>query len=1454
MKILYVATDRRAAELAAYALRNIAHDVKVSWAGSQSAAMAWAEGNRDIAALIFEADVDDPACAAFVGRLRDQGLAAPVFAVTAERDGAPPAMLGTGPDDYVVSSQSLLADLPDVVRRGLQRAQNRDTVAQKLRDAERALELLRQERAADAAAAAEKFRQREAELGTALDESVAIRSALEFRVTVVEAARQQAERQASIEQTAAVDLQAGLEARLLREASTREILERKLAEGQAARRALEERHSTELRSAAKDLAERQSHFDAGLAAADAARDALEQKLAKSHAALVRSEEQRESEAALAASDLARRKAEYSAAIAEVTRARDALAQKLSNTTATLEEIRQLRSAEAVAAAGHLARREQELAAMLVEASDARSALERQLADTEAASQLADERGSADRAAAARRQEEFEGLLAQAAATRSTLEQKLANLETAHQNAIERFTSELKTAASRLAERQAEHDAAALQAAAAREALEQQVRDGAMALERAAQDRAQDAADAATTRADLERRLGDVEAARERADERAMVELAAASRRESDLEAQLAQVADARAGLEQQLRDIQAAYERAQNERTEESAAAARHLARRETELGGLLTEAADTRTTLEQRLADSETARQAADERATLELAAAAQRHGDLEVRLELAASTRLALEQQLRDREAALEQARLEHAEESASAARHLAQRETELRTTIAEAAEIRTALERRLAEAEDAHRISEDRGSAERAAASQRQTELESQLDQAAAMRSALEQNLAAAEAAHRDADERHKSELSIAEAQLAESQAEYAARLLQAIAARDAVEQQLRTTAATLERVEQERAAQAEAASAHLARRESELGTMLTEAAETRTTLERRLADTEAARQLIEELAADERTAASLRQSELEAQIALEIEAKKVAEQDLTNTRQALGRLGLERDSLQLTLKTAHDQVQQLDTALAEERDGRGHERTAAEIDRLKQAAEYAALQRTLDEVREDHQAITRAASEHFAEVGRLSTLLTDRDARLQQLTDRHLASEQAAREALAEIESKLHAAVEAGNAEAATLQSDIKNLKRELEITTKDRDALRAKADRLPHLQTQLDESRAEIRRLLEHSPYGICRVTRDGSIVRVNRALLRLLGYRTADELRSTDFATGVFPSADDLRWLIERCLSTDAKETVETTWKRKDGRGRIIRLLAFAAPAESVEMIVEDITDLRTTEEKLGQAQRMEAVGRLASEVAVTCNHLLRDVSEDGHQWLDAIGSDSALRQRGELLLGEVTRAASFLQQIAVYGEQQTSALEPVNVTEVLRRLEPVLKRVAGDEITFVLPKTARPLNIDVGAERLERILVNIAGYARQRMPHGGRLKIDLTRVTVDGKFMARYPNVRPGAHALITVTEEHSQEASHWPNGHRNEPAGADGGQPSTAKPGVDVGVLLELVGDCGGHLWMAAEPSGNMVLKIHLPQRVSDGLAEPQAPSPRTVEERSTGRWFGH
>jgi len=237
--------------------------------------------------------------------------------------------------------------------------------------------------------------------------------------------------------------------------------------------------------------------------------------------------------------------------------------------------------------------------------------------------------------------------------------------------------------------------------------------------------------------------------------------------------------------------------------------------------------------------------------------------------------------------------------------------------------------------------------------------------------------------------------------------------------------------------------------------------------------------------------------------------------------------------------------------------------------------------------------------------------------------------------------------------------------------------------------------------------------------------------------------------------------------------------------------------------------------------------------------VAVTCDNLLRDVSQDGQQWLAAIHGDTALRHQGELLIGEVTRAASFLRQLSVYGNKQTMGIGPVNLQRVLRELEPVLKRVAGDDIELGLPQAVPAVYIDVEPERLERVLVNVASYARERMPRGGRLNVELATVIVDRRFIAKYPNVRPGDHVLITITEVRGSASTDVP---------------ASEKPGVDLGALLSLVGECGGHLWMSAEPPGNMVLKIHLPRPASDSQQEPYAPVARPDQKRTRARWFRH
>ena len=213
------------------------------------------------------------------------------------------------------------------------------------------------------------------------------------------------------------------------------------------------------------------------------------------------------------------------------------------------------------------------------------------------------------------------------------------------------------------------------------------------------------------------------------------------------------------------------------------------------------------------------------------------------------------------------------------------------------------------------------------------------------------------------------------------------------------------------------------------------------------------------------------------------------------------------------------------------------------------------------------------------------------------------------------------------------------------------------------------------------------------------------------------------------------------------------------------------------------------------------------------------------------------------------MILSEVTRAASFLRQLSVYGEKQTSALAGVDVNTVLRDLAPVLKRVAGDDIELVLPKKVIALNVDVDAERVERVLVNIAAYGRARMPSGGRLIIELARVVVDRDFVTKYPNVRQGAHALISVTEVRTAASAEWPIGIR-EPVEATAIAATSERPGVDLGALQALIGDCGGHLWMKAEPGGDMELKIHLPLRSAD--SSRSAGVVRSALGRSVSAWF--
>ena len=1315
-----------------------------------------------------------------------------------------------------------------------QAAQSRDALAAELSVATAALEEARQARRTDAAAAAEQLRRREAELQA---DAAAARTALDNALAEADAAHQDTRQRAAVDLAAANERQAALEDLLTQESDRRTGLDRKLTAAETAHQEADRRHAAELTRVAAGLADLQARYDAALEDGAAARTALERQIAEAaarladlqalhDAALEQTAAARtafERQTAEAAAGLADLQALHDAALEDTAAARAAFERQIAEaasvldrqtveaasilerqtveTASALERANQERAAEAAAAAERLAGMEADLGARLAEAVAAGAAFEATLTDAESSLRHAVQRAAEDAAAAAARQAALEERLAQELDRGMGLERQVSAAETARQETDRRHASELALAVAHLASLQTRHDTAVTEHAAARAALAERLIDTATAHQHAEDRAAAALADASAREADLVERLtkeSDARAAGEQDLTGARTESARGrartlsvistyrrwarerkARLEAGLEERLAQETNRGSDLERQVSAAETARQETDQRHASELALAETDLASLQTRYDTAVTEHAAAHSALEQRLIEAATAHQYDEDRAAAALAAASAREADLVERLAKESDARTAGEQDLTG-------ARMESAR---GRARTLSVVSTYRRWARERKARLEAGLEERLAQ-------ETNRGGD-------------------------LERQLSAAETARQETDQRHASELALAETHLASLQTRYDAAVTEHAAAHSALEQRLIEAATAHQHAEDRAAAALAAASA----RETDLVERLAKESDARTTGEQDLTETrtESARGRARTLSviSTYRRWTREQKARFEAQLTGE---RADADRALRAKDEELGRTHLERETLQQRLGTTHEQLQHLHRIVDEEREAHELARVTSESELQRVSAEYGQIRQSFDRLQSAFQTLEQIAGEHAAERARLETVVADRDNQLSAQTERHRVAEQAAHDAFAQLHEKLGQTVAAGRSEIARLQQ-------ELEATWTHAEALRGVAARVPDLQTELERSRNEQRRQFERAPYALCRCSESGAIADANHSFVTLLGYRRVDELRDMGFAAAAHDSAGDLGWLLDRARTTRKTEVVEIQWKTRQGRHLLVRLQALATTG-SIDIAAEDITGVRALEDRLRQAQRMEAVGRLASEVAVTCDAMLRDVARGAQEWL-ARGSDDALR--AERLLADVARAASLLRQLEMYGQEQVRALEPVSAQRVLRDLAPVLKRLVGDQIELVLPKSAGAFTVDVDAERLERVLINVAGYARDRMSSGGQVRIDLATRAVGRRFTARYSNVRPGDHVLITVTELPAVGEVRGDSERSSQ---------SSDKPGVDLGVLLGLIASCGGHLWLEAQPAGNMVVKIHLPK-----------PAAATATDKGGGRlsrWF--
>jgi two-component system, cell cycle sensor histidine kinase and response regulator CckA len=300
---------------------------------------------------------------------------------------------------------------------------------------------------------------------------------------------------------------------------------------------------------------------------------------------------------------------------------------------------------------------------------------------------------------------------------------------------------------------------------------------------------------------------------------------------------------------------------------------------------------------------------------------------------------------------------------------------------------------------------------------------------------------------------------------------------------------------------------------------------------------------------------------------------------------------------------------------------------------------------------------------------------------------------------------------------------------------------------------------------LRRSEARYRSLVQSSVYGIYRSSLEGRFLDMNPALITMLGYGSAEEVLLLDPEKDVFAQPEEHERLIEEFRRTGRLDGFEVKWKRKDGGTIVVRISGRAVstadePADVLEAIAEDVTDRRALEDQFRQAQKMEAVGRLAGGVAHDFNNLLMVISGYAEVILTQVDTANALYEKGRAIQLAADRATTLTRQLLAFSRKQLLELKVVDVNAIVQDMERLLRPLIGENIELVTVLSPEPAHTRADAGQLEQVIMNLVVNAKDAMPAGGRLTLRTDNILVDQNHRRGQHFIRPGHYVTLHVSD----------------------------------------------------------------------------------------------
>ncbi len=388
-------------------------------------------------------------------------------------------------------------------------------------------------------------------------------------------------------------------------------------------------------------------------------------------------------------------------------------------------------------------------------------------------------------------------------------------------------------------------------------------------------------------------------------------------------------------------------------------------------------------------------------------------------------------------------------------------------------------------------------------------------------------------------------------------------------------------------------------------------------------------------------------------------------------------------------------------------------------------------------------------------------------------------------------------------------------------------------------------------SRLEASEQKYEYLVQNTNSIILRWNPEGRITFINEYGQRLLGFTQEELVGKPVLGTIVARTESTGRDLVALIQAiTSAPEDYQHNENENVGKdGRRIWVAWANRPIyrhgrlEEILSIGIDITERKRLEQQLLQAQKMEAVGRLAGGVAHDFNNLLTVIGGYCELLLSGMdGQDSHREEVGEIK-NATARAAALTRQLLAFSRSQIVQPRALELNAVVTGVAGMLRRLIGEHIELEVRSTGGPLRAFADPGNVEQILLNLAVNARDAMPGGGRLEIATDAVRLDREFTREHYMVKPGRYVRLSVTDTGSGMSSEVLE-HVFEPF-------FTTKAlgkgtGLGLSTVYGIVKQNDGYVFLESQPGAGTTVTIYFPEQL-DPAPEPEPSQPEP--SRRTG-----